>query len=147
MDRLSSYAVRESESEPKDDREKIEAEATAQLLEKLRISKASKESKEPKEPDVKHDDSPSKAPNGEQVNSSEPAPQNPDDAEHQKPKETNAATNGGEEGGAPKNNRGIPEDVKLYEIFYGQVTHLVNAQRLHIHDTMALLVSLTNLAL
>ena len=43
--------------------------------------------------------------------------------------------------------RGIPENIKLYEIFYEQVVNLVNAQRLPIQDTTALLVSLANLAL
>ena len=150
MDRLSSYAVRESESEPKDDRQKTEADATARLLERLKISKASKESKELKEPDTKKDDSSGttgKVLNGDQANSNKPATQSPADTENQKPKETDAAPNGDAVTVTPKNNRGIPEDVKLYEIFYGQVTNLVNAQRLHIHDTMALLVSLANLAL
>ncbi|KAL8823318.1 MAG: hypothetical protein Q9191_005969 [Dirinaria sp. TL-2023a] len=147
MDRLSSYAVRESESEPKDDRQKIETDATARLLEKLKISKASKESKGPKESGAKNDNSTGKVLNGEQADSNKPATQSPDETENQQPKETDAAPNGDSETVTPKNNRGIPEDVKLYEIFYGQVTNLVNAQRLHIHDTMALLVSLANLAL
>ncbi|KAI9742718.1 MAG: hypothetical protein M4579_007764, partial [Chaenotheca gracillima] len=39
MDRLSAYAARQSESEPIDIRKQNEEEATASLLEKLRISK------------------------------------------------------------------------------------------------------------
>ncbi|KKA26306.1 hypothetical protein TD95_001775 [Thielaviopsis punctulata] len=42
---------------------------------------------------------------------------------------------------------GIPNDVNLYEIFFGQVKKLVDAQHLPVQDTIALLVSLTNLAL
>ena len=43
---------------------------------------------------------------------------------------------------------GIPEDIQLFEIFYEQVMTLSKLQqRLQVWDTMALLVSLTNLAL
>ena len=41
----------------------------------------------------------------------------------------------------------IPADVKLYDIFYDQVVNLVKTRALPIQDTMALLVSLVNLAL
>ena len=48
---------------------------------------------------------------------------------------------------APKSPIGIPESVKLFEIFYEQVISLVKAQRLAIADIMALLLSLLNLAM
>ncbi|CAZ79879.1 unnamed protein product [Tuber melanosporum] len=48
---------------------------------------------------------------------------------------------------AAREAEGIPEDVKLYEIFFKQVLNLVNAQNLPIQDIIALLVSLANLAL
>jgi vacuolar protein sorting-associated protein 35 len=44
-------------------------------------------------------------------------------------------------------SKAIPEDIKLFEIFHEQVMSLVKQQRLQVWDTMALLVSLTNLAL
>ena len=142
MDRLSSYAARESESEPQEDRKKTEEDATSRLLEKLKISK------EPKDTASKKETTEAKAPNGEQPNGENLSPE-PADASK------NGATPAGEplaaddlsEKASEKKNRGIPENVKLYEIFYEQVTNLVNAQRLHIHDTIALLVSLSNLAL
>ena len=140
MDRLSSYAARESESEPQEDRQKSEEEATARLLEKLKISNDKKDS----------DSNPKKTnenpPDGQQANGDDPAEQPPNETGTEKDQGNEAAT---ESNGTqiPKKSRGIPEDVKLYEVFYGQVTNLVNAQRLHIHDTMALLVSLANLAL
>jgi vacuolar protein sorting-associated protein 35 len=43
--------------------------------------------------------------------------------------------------------RGIPDDIKLFEVFHEQVMSLVKLQRLQLWDTIALLVSLTNLAL
>lgn len=146
MDRLSSYAARESELEPPEDREKNEREATMRLLEKLKISRE-------KQPETKAVDNASKEVNGEHTNGDKAT----DLAENEVRKEPN------EENKPPsepineavdttdetptKKKRGIPDNVKLYEIFYDQVTNLVNAQRLHIQDTIALLVSLTNLAL
>ena len=146
MDRLSSYAARESELEPSEDREKNEQEATIRLLERLKIAKE-------KKPETKVVDGASEAVNGEHANGDKSADLPENDArkepnEETKPstEPTNQAAEAAEE--APsKKKRGIPDNVKLYEIFYDQVTNLVNAQRLHIQDTIALLVSLTNLAL
>ena len=139
MDRLSAYAARESESDPPQDRQKTEEEATANLLEKLRISKESKTS------ESKVDGSENKQPNGE-VNGDKPSESLEESGNP--PTEESEPSDGVQNGekSAPR-KRGIPENVKLYEIFYEQVTHLVNAQRLHIQDTIALLVSLSNLAL
>ncbi len=141
MDRLSSYAARESESEPQEDRWKNEEEATARLLENLKLSREKKDS------DTKAKEATGNSPNGQQSNGDEPAKQATDEPERRQAKDAEPADNGDGETVTPKKSRGIPENVKLYEIFYGQVTNLVNAQRLQIHDTMALLVSLANLAL
>ncbi|KAG9088275.1 Vacuolar protein sorting-associated protein 35, partial [Ceratobasidium sp. 392] len=52
------------------------------------------------------------------------------------------------EGAPPKKFRGIPEDVKLFEVFWQQVVELIKARPdLSIQDITALLVSLINLAL
>ena len=141
MDRLSSYAARESESEPNGDRKKTEEEAASRLLERLKISKEPKETTQAEAPQVK-------APNGDQANNDEPAAKDSDAPDDQMPTQAEpAAADERSDEALLKKNRGIPENVKLYEIFYEQVTNLVSAQRLHIHDTMALLVSLSNLAL
>ncbi|KAL8793005.1 MAG: hypothetical protein Q9195_004409 [Heterodermia aff. obscurata] len=141
MDRLSSYAARESESEPNAERKKTEEEAVSRLLEKLKISKESKESTPTETLQVK-------APNGDKADNDEPAAKDAGAADDQIPTEAEpAAAKEPSDEALLKRNRGIPENVKLYEIFYEQVTNLVSAQRLHIHDTMALLVSLSNLAL
>ena len=136
MDRLSMYAERESESESPEERQKAEEHATAKLLEKLAISK------EAQPDDSKSANTAADQPNGDQVNghkSTEPVQQQTDG--------TAATTNGDSNGSSAKKSRGIPEDVKLFEIFYGQVTSLVHIQRLPIQDTIALLVSLAKLAL
>lgn len=141
MDRLSSYAARESESEPQEDRKKTEEEATTRLLEKLKVSE------EPKAT-AKKETAEAKAPNGDQANGDESVRRSAETAEDQTLAEPEPpAADGQSDQTHQGRNRGIPENVKLYEIFYEQVTNLVNAQRLHIHDTIALLVSLSNLAL
>ena len=139
MDRLSAYAERESESEPTEDRIKSEEDATARLLEKLRISKEGKAS------EATADKTEPEQTNGEHTNG-KPVEPSPQDADGEAKSKADSPTNHDAEK-PPSKNRGIPEDVKLYEIFYGQVTHLVHAQRLPIQDTVALLVSLSNLAL
>lgn len=139
MDRLSSYAARESEAEAQGDRLKQEEEATARLLEKLKLSK---------EPGGSTSHSAIAKPqqeNGEQVNGEAATESGVGDAVGAKPAEDPKQSSSGEHITTQK--KGIPDNVKLYEIFYDQVVNLVNAQRLHIQDTIALLVSLANLAL
>ena len=143
MDRLSAYAERESESESPEERKKSEEEATVRLIEQLKISKEVKTAR-PNEAEAEAGES--EHPNGDQPNGSKTTEVVTKGAE--------AVPDGASEGTAlangesvSKRSRGIPEGVKLYEIFYGQVTHLVHAQRLPIQDTIALLVSLANLAL
>ncbi|KAL9118642.1 MAG: hypothetical protein Q9187_004812 [Circinaria calcarea] len=154
MDRLSAYAEREAASESPEDRQKLEEEATAKLLEKLRLSKENKLS------GVKENKSGPEKTNGEQANGHKTtkasSPEDGgaievnslvDDSSATEVDAESTATNGDPEKPVSRGSRGIPEDVKLYEIFYNQVTHLVLAQRLPIQDTIALLVSLANLAL
>ncbi|KAL8724534.1 MAG: hypothetical protein Q9166_007895 [cf. Caloplaca sp. 2 TL-2023] len=142
MDRLSSYASRESEIESSEDRQKSEQEAVSQLLATLRLSKDEKyKDTEKKQNGVKQS-------NGEEVDGDNavgiPESTN-EECSKQDNDELSTDSNGND--ALPKKHRGIPDNVKLYEIFYDQVTHLVNAQRLQIHDTTALLVSLASLAL
>ena len=139
MDRLSAYAARESESDPPEDRQKLEEESTAALLEKLRISE------EAKKPDTATDSTKNTQSNGEVPNAEHTS--NGPEQHSESPKASAEEPNGFKNEDPVPRKRGIPENVKLYEIFYDQVTHLVNAQRLHIQDTVALLVSLSNLAL
>jgi len=135
MDRLSAYAARESEIRSPEERQKAEDEATTKLLEKLKISKAIEPLEESKDDqtdgETKQEKHTSGTVTGETV------------------LETEATTEGSN---APKTNgehksRGIPDNVKLFEIFHEQVINLVNAQRLPIQDITALLGSLANLAL
>ncbi|KAJ5293964.1 hypothetical protein PENANT_c009G06932 [Penicillium antarcticum] len=134
MDRLSSYAAREAESATEPEaRKQSEEEAVTRLLQKLEISKEAKEEESKKEATT---DSPSKE-NGTE----EPAKESTEPSEPTK-----------EEKGKEVENRddakpGIPAEIKLYDIFYDQVVSLIKTRALPIQDTMALLVSLVNLAL
>ncbi|KAI9738058.1 MAG: Vacuolar protein sorting-associated protein 35 [Claussenomyces sp. TS43310] len=146
MDRLSAYAARESEAEPVEDRKKLEEDAIEKLLETVRISTAKKDTAESKV----EDDSYSVATTAVNGDDEKPEQATPDGSA---PVETSGPTplNGDAETATPmrsaKKHRGIPEDVKLYEIFFEQAMNLVSAQHLSIQDTTALLVSLINLAL
>jgi vacuolar protein sorting-associated protein 35 len=139
MDRLSSYAARESEANPQEDREKLEQDAITKLLEKVKLDKE----KKPEElaPAEANGDGPAAEVNG----SGDAAPQL-EPASKDEPKPEPEPVNGNDET-EDKKSRGIPENIKLYEIFFEQVMNLVNAQHLPIQDTTALLVSLANLAL
>ncbi|KAI9704319.1 MAG: Vacuolar protein sorting-associated protein 35 [Candelina mexicana] len=144
MDRLSAYAARESELESPEDRQKNEEEATTKLLEKIRISEGS-QSSTTRKGDSKDERTDGTQTNGTSASASSTVASKP-------PSETGEVTSPASnedeaEKPSTKKNKGIPDDVKLYEIFYEQVVNLVNAQHLPIQDTTALLVSLANLAL
>ena len=142
MDRLSAYAAREAESDEPQDRQKSEEEAATALMEKLKISK------ETKEVAAKPEDTKAGQTNGNAVNGDGPSSNADQSSQDRQDKpEPKEEINGLKDVESAPRKRGIPENVKLYEIFYDQVTHLVSAQRLHIQDTIALLVSLSNLAL
>ncbi|KAA6415629.1 MAG: vacuolar sorting-associated 35 [Lasallia pustulata] len=147
MDRLSSYAAGESESDSPEDRKIMEEEATAKLLERLQISRESKNA------DAKSNKPNIEQTNGEHVNGNKSmeslsSTTVPSEVDGQSIADTDATVVDGEQSkSSAKKNRGIPEHVKLYEIFYDQVINLVNTQRLPIQDIVALLVSLSQLAL
>ncbi|KAF3766858.1 vacuolar protein sorting-associated protein 35 [Cryphonectria parasitica EP155] len=146
MDRLSDYAERESQGQATEDRAKMEEDALASLLEKVKLGQ-----EQPNPADHQHEqpsDTNGDRPESETAPAPEPQPAESESESAPSIADTEATAVDGEE---PKTttveHRGIPDNVPLYEIFFGQVTHLVEAQRLPVQDTIALLVSLTNLAL
>jgi vacuolar protein sorting-associated protein 35 len=132
MDRLSTYAQRESaEGISDEDKRKAEEDAAIRMLEKIDLNQDSK----PAAPAAPAPDTPTtngtepKSPTETQTTTSEPAtPITP---------------------AAPANGESAASvgEVKLFEIFYEQVVSLVKTRGLPIQDTMALLTSLANLAL
>lgn len=137
MDRLSSYATRESDTSTPTPESRIQAEeeAVAQFLSRLRLSEASKDVKEAPE-------------SGESETRQNGAAQ-PDgpNREAEETQEAPKVETANDEGEGEKPAAGLPGDIKLYEIFYDQVVSLVTTRALPIPDTIALLVSLVNLAL
>lgn len=129
MDRLSTYAAKEGETESTEPdpeaRKQNEEEAVTRLLEKLELDKETKKQESSK---VAKGKAPQENGTEEPSNSEEPA------------KESEPAK---EEDTKPS----LPAEVKLYDIFYDQVLNLIKTRALPIQDTMALLVSLVNLAL
>jgi vacuolar protein sorting-associated protein 35 len=132
MDRLSSYAARESEESPSAGEEK--EEDVPKKLQKLDLEENGEETTT--DPDA---DKANAMENGETSDGSTKAPENTATA----PSEGGTTLNGDAEGPRIK----IPGDIKLYEVFYEQVVNLVKTRGLSIQDTIALLVSLVNLAL
>ncbi|KAK2750980.1 Vacuolar protein sorting-associated protein 35 [Myotisia sp. PD_48] len=142
MDRLSSYAARDSEkSDDPEARRKAEEEATVRLLENVHLA--------PKEPEAK----PSTDQKG--VEKQEDIAAQPEESET-KQSENDETTEADIEQKPERSTDAAQDDVpkptlnghgKLYEIFYDQVLNLVKTRGLPIADTIALLVSLTNLAL
>ncbi|KAB8067400.1 vacuolar protein sorting-associated protein VPS35 [Aspergillus leporis] len=131
MDRLSSYAARETESSvDPESRKQSEEEAVTKLLENLKVTEEAKEAA------VDADANPA------QENGIEKPSEESGETTTAIEGEPNASTNG------DKDEKGeTPKDVKLYDVFYGQVVNLIKSRGLPIQDTMALLVSLVNLAL
>ena len=130
MDRLSSYAARESETtlEP-DARVQNEREAVTRLLEKLELDKETK----------KKESTETATSNAAEENGTEEIKKTEESSE--------TATMDGQDAKGGDVKPGIPSEVKLYDIFYDQVVSLIKTRALPIEDTMALLVSLVNLAL
>ena len=136
MDRLSAYAQREAEAQTPEDKEKQEQESVTALMERLKVSKSQIEA--PAKP-TENGDAPETA--DAEVGSEQPTSPS---ASKDTPAETEDEP---QMNGDSNKHRGIPDNVKLFEIFYEQVVHLVSMQRLPIQDITALLVSLVNLAL
>ncbi|KAI1107626.1 vacuolar protein sorting-associated protein 35 [Jackrogersella minutella] len=147
MDRLSAYAEREAQEEVTEDRAKLEEDALSSLLEKVRLGKEQQEAKPtPAETSTDANGDHANGESSEFTGLNAPADSEPASSVA----DTEATAVDGEtteSSQATKKQRGIPPHVKLYEVFFDQVDNLVNAQHLPIQDTIALLVSLANLAL
>jgi vacuolar protein sorting-associated protein 35 len=131
MDRLSTFALRESEGSSGEDKQKAEEEAAVKMLEKMRLDQSTKlEASKILEPD-----------SSSRTNGTKLEEQTPEMDAGSIVSEATTAVNGDN---ASKAGKG---DVKLFEIFYDQVVSLVKTRGLPIQDTMALLTSLVNLAL
>lgn len=136
MDRLSAFAQREAEPKTDEERQKLEDESVSKLLEKLNMSKDDEPEAETKENGHSGDDASPRPSEDTAVAST---------AESDAPTE-GTAVNESDTSQPNGKTKGIPENVKLFDVFYEQVIHLVTVQRLPIQDITALLTSLINLA-
>jgi vacuolar protein sorting-associated protein 35 len=154
MDRLSEYAERENTDEKDEDKAKREAEALANLLEKVKLGKETPEP--PKESETRpaeEADTPAEANGDEAEDEAEaeaetPEPAKTTDTDGSTLADESAASTAETETTAVNGQEGeTTPSVQLYEVFFAQVKNLVEAQHLPIQDVIALLVSLSNLAL
>lgn len=147
MDRLSEFAERETATEKSPEQGELEADALAKLLEKAKLDKetppktdaAGKNGEGESEEASKDADADADA-NGEEANATTDSETIASEAQASTAETETTAVNGDENAAAGGN-------VQLYEVFFAQVKNLVEAQHLPIQDTIALLVSLQNLAL
>lgn len=157
IDRLAAYAAREAESEDPEETKRQEEAAARRLAEKV---KAQRERLRQNGGANGH---PSTIPDASQGWGSEPQSPATEKSEAELPSVSAVveSTKEGEEGEekeavldkekeVPQTRkfRGVPEDVKLFEVFWEQVVELIKARPdLSIQDITALFVSLTNLSL
>ncbi|KAI0761169.1 vacuolar protein sorting-associated protein 35 [Trametes elegans] len=155
IDRLAAYAAREAENEDPEETKRQEEAAARRLAEKV------------KEARLRHNSivtSTNESTTAVESNEWGSTPTSPVEPEKQEP--TSPTVNGTSENGDSEKNgkgkekeketaepeqvrkfRGIPENVKLFEVFWHQVVELIKARPdLSIQDITALLVSLTNLS-
>ncbi|KAI8983273.1 vacuolar protein sorting-associated protein 35 [Trametes punicea] len=156
IDRLAAYAAREAENEDPEETKRQEEAAARRLAEKVKQARLRQNNSQLS---VTTD---SATHVGHEWGST---PTSPVASEKQEPGSPTTTVNGTAEGGEVEKNgkgkekdigepqqvrkfRGIPENVKLFEVFWHQVVELIKARPdLSIQDITALLVSLTNLSL
>jgi vacuolar protein sorting-associated protein 35 len=145
IDRLASYAAREAENEDPEETKRQEEAAAKRLAERVQSQKLRAKENGIRSPSAStagadlwgggHSD--------DAVSTASPTAVATFTGSEDKVTDEKAAGQG-----PPKRFRGIPEDVKLFEVFWHQVVELVKARPdLSIQDITALLVSLTNLSL
>ncbi|KAM0747958.1 vacuolar protein sorting-associated protein 35 [Meredithblackwellia eburnea MCA 4105] len=149
IDRLAAYAAREAENESPEERQRQEEEAAKRLLGEVKRQREKARLAEMGVPT-----SPTTSAQGEETEgwgavvlrngAGGTGGDKEDDGkiDGQTPFATREFV------GQVKKFRGIPEDVKLFEVFWGQIVELIKARPdLSIQDITALLVSLINLSL
>ncbi|RJE18824.1 Vacuolar protein sorting-associated protein [Aspergillus sclerotialis] len=133
MDRLSAYAARDTGTNvDPESRKQSEEEAVSRLLENVKLSDESKKE------------------GAAEVAGTDVAQENGIEQASKDTEEPTKTTEG--ETAANANGEAVPTpdapaETRLYNIFYEQVVNIIKSRGLPIQDTMALLVSLVNLAL
>lgn len=154
IDRLAAYAAREAENEDPEEKRKEEEEAAKRLADKVKGIRL--HTSQPLE--IKEDEAPKPAEASEwagEEGDEKKENGNVEGEEGEKKKDADEATiveqhdaPAPAEEKKPKTFRGIPEDARLFEVFWQQIVELIKARPdLSIQDITALFVSLANLSL
>ncbi|BGO95275.1 hypothetical protein NBRC10512_003038 [Rhodotorula toruloides] len=153
IDRLAAYAAKEAENEPPEERRRQEEEAKRKLADEVRKQREKRRAAMEKADmlpsqtaAVKKDEETEGW--GAAVNVFPPGhPDAVKDLEVGDGKIEGREVRSVGQDGQVRKFRGIPEDVKLFEVFWEQVVNLIKARPdLSIQDITALLVSLANLS-
>ncbi|WWC99767.1 hypothetical protein V866_006672 [Kwoniella sp. B9012] len=171
IDRLAAYAAREAENEDPEEKKKGEEEAAKRLAEKIKSGRGKGKNVDKSDQTQPKPPTPKPAEADEWANATLPATDLSSPKAGTSSKPTSPVKENGESSSSPKKNgeeekkdatkieekpkeegvkkfRGIPEDVKLFEVFWQQVVELIKARPdLPIMDVTALCVSLVNLSL
>ncbi|KAI0005311.1 vacuolar protein sorting-associated protein 35 [Russula compacta] len=145
IDRLAAYAAREAENEDAEEVKRQEEAAARRLAERVKAQRARARANgvTSQVREFKNE-----AAWGEPTSPTSPMPTDEKRGSIDDP-ELEKQDKGKEKESEPvRKFRGIPENVKLFEVFWEQVVELIKARPdLSIQDVTALLVSLTNLSL
>lgn len=145
IDRLAAHAAREAENEDAEEAKLQEEAAARRLAERVKEQRARARANGATSPVHEYSNEPGwSEPTGPPSSArAEEKPASTADGDGEK------LDKGKEKVGEPvRKFRGVPENVKLFEVFWEQVVELIKARPdLSIQDVTALLVSLTNLSL
>ncbi|KXN86149.1 Vacuolar protein sorting-associated protein 35 [Leucoagaricus sp. SymC.cos] len=149
IDRLAAYAAREAENEDPEETKRQEEAAAKRLAEKVKAQKAKVRQNGGYQ--VSSPASPTSESNNAWATSTSSTVESSTTTEPEKVPESESPSNepkGKEKEGSPvRKFRGVPGNVRLFEVFWRQVVELIKARPdLSIQDITALLVSLTNLS-
>ncbi|GAA6014446.1 hypothetical protein JCM10207_001609 [Rhodosporidiobolus poonsookiae] len=151
IDRLAAYAAREAENETPEERRRGEEEAARRLGEEVRRVRERERGRKEREraASARTQEAEETEGWGAAVNALPPSKAGAEEERREDDGKIDGQTPYalGPDGEVRK-FRGIPEDVKLFEVFWEQVVSLIKARPdLSLQDITALLVSLANLSL
>ncbi len=127
IDRLASYAAREAETEDPEEIKRQEEAASRRLAEKVKNARLSGRAAKPSPQSPVQDGSSEWSTVSPTVEPTAGAPVEKNDTS---PNSPNANEKGKEKEGSPiRKFRGIPENVKLFEVFWEQIVALIKACR------------------
>jgi len=126
IDRLAAYAAREAENEDPEEKRRGEEEATRRLVEKV---KAMRERQQAAQKPAESEPRPAEADEWASAPKDEPKENGSADEEKKEDKEDEKDDAPPEPPRKPKTFRGIPEDARLFEVFWQQIVELIKVNK------------------